>query len=290
MDNPRVSIMLPTYNRGELLDRCIRSVLAQDFTDWELIILDDCSSDNTYIICKKFEEDHDNIAYHRNKIRKGLPENRNTGIAISNGDLVLFIEDDLLLDKNCLKKLVETYDKLKEGEKVGGIAPRLIDGKLKQSKRKQSDPCIFNKFTGMMYDNYSTNLDSVKEVLTMHACSLYKKDALKEVGGYAETAYKGNYKREESDLNFRLRKVGYKLYFQSDAKTIHSKVNSGGCRVDSKRIDAYYTVRNHIIFTVRIFGIKSLYMIPLFLLDFAYKTLKYIFVIAVLEKVKKENK
>lgn len=273
MNDPRVSIILPTYNRSKLIDECVKCVLTQDFTDWELIILDDNSSDDTPIICKKLEEEYDNITYHRNIIRKGLPGNRNSGIDVSKGELVLFIEDDLLLNDFCLKTLVETYDELKEDEKIGGIAPRLIVEGLRPFKQKQSSPFIINKFTGEIYTDYSINLDAIKEVPTVHACSLYKKEALKEVGGYNETVYKGNYKREESDLNFRLLKLGYKFYFQPKAAADHIKVDYGGCRVNSKTWEAYYIVRNHIVFVIRIFGIKSIFMIPLFLISISYKFL-----------------
>lgn len=88
-----VSIIISTYNRGNLLSRCINSVLLQSVNEWELIIADDGSSDDTYEVVNKYIALHPNIKYikHTNA-GQGLA--RNTGLLLSTGQYVTFLDSD----------------------------------------------------------------------------------------------------------------------------------------------------------------------------------------------------
>lgn len=266
MGNPRVSILLPTYNRAEILPVCIEKVIEQDFSDWELIILDDCSDDTTQDVVSSFADKAQRIFYHQNSVRKGTPANRNEGIALSRGELVFFIEDDLTLDKSCLRILVETYDSLNQQLRVGGIMPRLIEEPTPSVHRNCKDPMIFNTLTGEVFSNYSITCDRVIETISMHACSLYPKSVLEEIGGYS-TWYTGNFFREETDLNLRIFKKGYKFYFNSAAFGYHNPIPRGSFKQNSRIKSTYYIIRNHIVFVIRNFGLRALYMVPSYLVN-----------------------
>jgi len=265
MENPRVSILLPTYNRAEILPSCIEAVISQDFSDWELIILDDCSDDRTQEVVKVYTNKDVRVSCHRNSLRKGTPANRNAGIARSRGELIFFIEDDLTLDASCLRILVETYDSLGHQKKVGGIMPRLIEDTPALDPQDCKDPMIFDHLTGEVFSHYSITCDSVIETISMHACSLYPKSVLEEVGGYS-TRYIGNYFREETDLDFRILKKGYKFYFNSAAFGYHKPIPRGSWKQNSRMKLTYYIIRNHCVFVIRIFGFRALYMIPIYFL------------------------
>ncbi len=267
MNKPHVSILLPTYNRGKIIREAINAVINQKFLNWELIILDDSSSDDTSLICLEYSKKYPNIHYHCNKINVGQPGNRNIGISLAKGELIFFIEDDLILDEECLFHLVQTYNALKDSVKVGGVMPRLFSELEKQMKSDKCDPIIFNKLTGEMYLNYWIQCDGVKEVITTHACTLYPKSVLIEAGGYPENIYIGNCYREESDLNFRVLHLGYHFFYQSKAWALHKVQKSGGCRDFSLMKFEFFKIRNHIIFLIRIFRLKALYMIPFFIME-----------------------
>ncbi|MGB8219703.1 MAG: glycosyltransferase [Methanoregula sp.] len=273
MMTPRVSILLPTYNRAEILPSCIESVIGQDFTDWELIIMDDCSDDRTQEVVKNYIGKDPRVSCHRNPQRKGTPANRNEGIAKSHGDLIFFIEDDLTLDLSCLRILVETYDLLNHQRKVGGVMPRLIEDKPALDQKDCKEPMIFNHFTGEVFSHYSITCDRVIETISMHACSLYPKSVLEEVGGYS-IRYIGNYFREETDLDFRILKRGYKFYFTSAAFGYHKPIPRGSWKQNSYMKLTYYIIRNHCMFVIRIFGVRALYMIPFYCLSVVYKGLQ----------------
>ncbi len=95
-ENPLVSVIIPTYNRGWILKETIDSVLAQDFTDFELIVVDDGSTDNTQSILSSYKED---IVVLRQD-NKGVSSARNRGIVSASGQFIAFLDsDDLWLSQ-----------------------------------------------------------------------------------------------------------------------------------------------------------------------------------------------
>ena len=88
-----VSIVLPTYNRKQILGQSITSVLAQTYKDFELIIIDDCSTDGTEEYIQQHFQD-DRITYFRNEKNLGAAGSRNQGILRAKGDYVAFIDSD----------------------------------------------------------------------------------------------------------------------------------------------------------------------------------------------------
>ncbi|MHC1738768.1 MAG: glycosyltransferase family 2 protein [Ignavibacteriaceae bacterium] len=91
--SPAVSVILPTYNRASSILRAVDSVLSQTLKDWELIIVDDGSSDNTFPILDELVLSHENIRYCKHQNRK-LPLALNTGLSFSVGNYVAFLGSD----------------------------------------------------------------------------------------------------------------------------------------------------------------------------------------------------
>jgi glycosyltransferase involved in cell wall biosynthesis len=262
---PLVSIILPTYNRAPILGVCIESVLNQSYTSWELLISDDCSTDNTVEVIKDYMVRDTRIIGTTHEHNLGLPRNRNTALSAAKGQLVFFIEDDLVLHQDCLEKLVSAYNSFNTQNIV--IVPRLIENTDPDPEAvRRNVPFYVDKFTGEIFNNYGLDPGSVLEVDMGHACCLYPRSQLQVMGGYEEEAYIGTYCREESDLNMRLINRGFKFYFQPAAVADHNRVSTGGCRLSGRLRQTYYYARNHIVFLLRNFGIKSAYMIPGFLI------------------------
>ncbi len=91
-------------------------------------IIDDGSTDETPIIVDELRKTIPRIRYHRNNSNVGLPMSRNIAVSLAKGDFVFFIEDDLILEPDCLLNLIDGFDCLaKEGHRVGAVAPRLIE-------------------------------------------------------------------------------------------------------------------------------------------------------------------
>ncbi len=103
--NPLVSVIIPTYNRGWIVKEAIESVLAQDFTDFELIVVDDGSTDNTSEILKEFESD---IRVIR-QTNRGVSAARNRGILASVGRWIAFLDSDDLWLPEKLSRQVDFF-------------------------------------------------------------------------------------------------------------------------------------------------------------------------------------
>lgn len=91
---PLVSIIIPTYNRGYIISRSIDSVLKQSYKNWECIVIDDFSNDNTEDITEEYIKKDKRIKYLRNTHKKGPSGARNCGIEVSKGEYVAFLDSD----------------------------------------------------------------------------------------------------------------------------------------------------------------------------------------------------
>ena len=93
-ENPNVSIIIPTYNRAHLVGRSIQSVLNQTYKDFELIIIDDDSIDNTEDIIKEYQKKDKRIKYLKHVKNKGGSAARNTGIKAAKGKYIALLDSD----------------------------------------------------------------------------------------------------------------------------------------------------------------------------------------------------
>ena len=101
-------MIITTYNRAELLPRAVNSVLAQTFKDYEIIIVDDCSSDGTREVIQEFADSR--IRSFRHEANLGLSATRNTGIANARGKYIAFLDDDDECTPNRLADQVAILD------------------------------------------------------------------------------------------------------------------------------------------------------------------------------------
>ena len=100
--NPKISIIIPLYNKDKFLTDTINSVINQKFSNWQLFIIDDCSTDNSFYIANTFTYDK-RISVNRNETNKGANYCRNLGLSKCNSEFVVFLDADDILHKNCLE-------------------------------------------------------------------------------------------------------------------------------------------------------------------------------------------
>lgn len=103
-----LSIIIPCYNNWGLLEKMLNCCIEQSFTDWELIMVDDCSSDETPSFCRRFAEKDKRISfYSRDREPKGSVTCRNIGFEKSKGKYIIHFDADDLISKTCFEKRVE---------------------------------------------------------------------------------------------------------------------------------------------------------------------------------------
>lgn len=104
-----VSIIMPSYNTAKFISESINSVLAQTYKDWELIIVDDCSTDNTDEVVASFNDER--IRYLKNEKNSGAAVSRNKAISEASGRWIAFLDSDDLWEPEKLEKQITFMEK-----------------------------------------------------------------------------------------------------------------------------------------------------------------------------------
>ena len=109
-NNPRVSVLIPTYNYAGFLDETIQSVFAQTYTDYELVIVDNHSTDNTDEVVQKYLAD-ERVTYYKNEKNLGVVGNWNRCLELATGEYIKFVCADDKIHPQMLEKYVPIMDK-----------------------------------------------------------------------------------------------------------------------------------------------------------------------------------
>lgn len=156
--NDLVSIIMPSYNTGRFIKESIESVLAQSYADWELIIVDDCSTDDTDLVVEPYLTDK-RIRYLKNDSNSGAAVSRNRALREARGKWIAFLDsDDLWLPE----KLEKQISFMKENgyafsytdymiQLNGKWIPYVFTGPRVVTRRKMYNYCYFSTIT-VMYD------------------------------------------------------------------------------------------------------------------------------------------
>ena len=123
---PKISVIVPVYNVEKYLSDCIDSILAQTFTDFELILVDDGSTDNSGYICDKYKNKDQRISVIHQK-NQGVSVARNIGINCSTGEYLMFVDSDDTIDKECISTLYQNL--ITEDADISLSAYKRIDNK-----------------------------------------------------------------------------------------------------------------------------------------------------------------
>lgn len=101
---PTISVIIPVYNAENYVGRCIESVQAQTYNNWQMILVDDGSKDKSLEICQKYADVDNRISViHQENAGPGIA--RNTGIAKASGNYVVFIDSDYYIEKDYFQLL-----------------------------------------------------------------------------------------------------------------------------------------------------------------------------------------
>ena len=142
---PLVSVVMPAYNAEKYISEAIESILGQTFENFELIILDDASTDSTWEIIKKYSEKDGRITPVRNRQNLYIAGNRNKGISLARGKYVVWQDaDDISLPKR-IEKLAELMEKNPEVGLCGSYLQSFSDGKDLDVRKYATDDKTLRK-------------------------------------------------------------------------------------------------------------------------------------------------
>lgn len=165
--NDLVSIVLPVYNGERYLQESIDSILSQTHKNWELIIIDDCSTDKSSSIAKQYAEQDKRIHYYRNEVNLKLPKSLNRGFSLSKGNYLTWTSDDNRFLPNAISTMVKT---LKDNQADFVFAS-----------------CNVIDESGCITDIYGVNQQCIKQLIGFNpvgACFMYTRKAYSHTGEY----------------------------------------------------------------------------------------------------------
>ena len=243
------SIVIPVFNGRALTDACLESLrrtLPAGFQG-EIIVVDDCSTDGTARSLQQWRKRDPRIKVVRNNQNLGFVDTCNNGARKAIGDLLIFLNNDLVLLPGWFTPLLDTFRHFPETGVVGGklILP---DGTL-----QEAGGCVFRDGSAMNFGRCDADLDAplfnfVREVDYCSAALFATPRALfQKLDGF-DTAFRPGY-YEDTDYCFRVRAAGKKVLYQPESAALHREGGTAG--TDLKQGMKRYQVSNQGTFSQR---------------------------------------
>jgi glycosyltransferase involved in cell wall biosynthesis len=219
----KISIIMPTYNGAEFITKAIESVIAQTYKDWELLVIDDYSVDDTNKIVSGFLYDS-RIKYFKNEKNLGIQKTLNIGLGRASGDFIARIDsDDEWIDINKLRNQISFLESNKDYVLLGTgiVAVNEFGKELMHYIPPQTDKQIRNHILG--------------QNCFAHSSVMYRKNAVIDLGGYSE-AKKARH-IEDYDLWLKLGLVG--KFANMDTYSVKLTIHSSSLTSKNRIIQAW---------------------------------------------------
>lgn len=180
MKKPLISVIIPVYNGENSIEKCIESVLNQEYSNIEIIIINDGSTDNTNKIISKYNDRRIKIINQNNS---GVSTSRNNGLEIANGDYITFIDSDDFVDKKFLKSALKRAVDNDLDIVIGGVQ-KVFNNKRKNYIIDNYDLKIYNESDLCELEKkiigYNCNYMELNNVFfSGPVCKLFKKECIK---------------------------------------------------------------------------------------------------------------
>ena len=233
-----VSIIMPSYNTGKYIAESIKSVLAQTYENWELIIVDDCSTDDTDDVVAAFLTDK-RIRYLKNKKNSGAAISRNRALREAKGRWIAFLDSDDLWKPQKLEKQISfmkqkqyafsytNYREIDENSKENGVS---VTGPKKITKRGMYNYCWPGCLT-VMYDANVVGLIQIKDIKKNNDYAMWLQ-VCKKADCYLLDEQLAMYRKGRSGSisshgYMTLMKWHYKLFKEADRhNTVHAMIRT----------------------------------------------------------------
>jgi len=139
-NNPSVDIVMANYNKGPYLEEAIRSVILQKYNNWNLLIIDDCSTDNSKLILNKFKEKKNSIKIFYLAKNMGAAFSRNLALRVSDSKYIAFLDSDDYWTPNKLIDQISFMETEKHDFTYTDYTPFIVRENIKTMKKKLYHP------------------------------------------------------------------------------------------------------------------------------------------------------
>ncbi len=204
----KISVIIPAYNAEKEIEACLSAVYRSKRAPDEVIVVDDASAPGrSGPIAGKF-----NCRVIKNEVNKGPAESRNIGAFAAKGDIIVFLDSDIIVSEDTLSKIADSFKQYPQLAGAWGIMSKRHPHTNFCSQYKN----LFLHFFSMQLDQFGAHFVS--------AVAAVKKDIFVECGGF-DTKFK-TVCMEDVELGGRLGRKGYKIHLNKDAEVVHTKYYS----------------------------------------------------------------
>ncbi len=234
--NIESSIIILTYNQLEYTKKCLESISAFTNSNYEIIILDNASTDGTVDYLKELKKVDHRVKIIFNQLNLGFPKAVNLGIKAALGKYVVIANNDIIVTKGWLKKLIELAESNSQVGLVGPISNAVSGVQLdKNAAYKSIDE--MNLYAAKVSENNKGKYFEFPRIAFL--CTLIKKDVISKIGGLDERFSPGNF--EDDDFCLRAQIAGYKTLVAQDVFIHHfgsKSFTAEGTKKYQERLDA----------------------------------------------------
>ena len=233
MKEPLVSIIVLNYNAGKLLHSCINSIKKSNYKNFEIIVVDNISSDNSQNECKKrFPE----IKLIQNNKNFGYCEGNNIGIRNANGEFIIILNPDTIVESTWIDELFEAYQEFGDGL----YQPKILS--LNENNVIQSTGNMIHVFGfGFARDKGNKVVDKIEEIekigYASGTCLFTSREVVDKIGLLDEFLFLYH---DDLDFGWRAAQIGINSYYVPKSKVFH--VESYSLKWSSKKF--YWLERN----------------------------------------------
>lgn len=252
---PLISIVVVNYNGLNFVDSCLSSVFAADYPNFEVIFVDNASTDGSLKLVKEKFFSYAMLKIIENKKSLGPVKGRNIGIANSNGKYVVFLDNDTEVDKSWLNHPILVLEK---DDSVGACQSKLL-----LSDKKTIDTCgHYLSIIGFPYEVGSGEIDNgqyekIRDIFGARSAAMFiRKEVLEKTGYFDEDYFMHG---EETDLSWRIWIAGFRVVFVPDSVVYHKR--GGSFNSESRYMILYEGSKNCTKTLMKNLGAKRLFLI-----------------------------
>jgi GT2 family glycosyltransferase len=253
MIGSHVSVIIVSYNSREDLGECIPSLVGQDYSDFEVIVVDNNSADETVSFVEK---NYPSIKVIKNKENYGPAKGYNIGITASRGKYVVLLNPDTVVEKAWLRELVRVME---ADEGIAACQSRVLLYNKPDTINTEGNDVNYLGFTWCRnYGKKNTDGGGIQATLGLSVCSaILRRNVLEEVGLFDEDFFMY---LDDTDLGLRMQLLGYKVVCNPKSIVYHKYKFLPG----KKKL--YYLERNRLLILLKVYRTKVLLkVLPIFM-------------------------
>lgn len=204
-NQPFVSVIIPVYNGGKYIERCLDALIASTYPSFEIIVIDGCSTDNTMVMAQQM-----GATVLQLPRQSGISAARNFGAQHAQGDIIMFIDSDVIVREETIEMIVDSF---KRHPGIVGVFGSYDDDPAEGN--------FISQYRNLLHHYHHQHSDTESYTLWT-GCGAIRKKVFEEIGGFDQKRYTKP-SIEDIEFGYRIRKKGYRILLNKDLQVKHLK-------------------------------------------------------------------